>query len=49
MLASAITDAKTNFFIQCSWEKLEWDSRFKHSLAEISTDSTYPVANLGAG
>jgi hypothetical protein len=37
MLANAITDAKTNFFIQCSWELLKWRSIFKHSLAENTT------------
>jgi hypothetical protein len=33
----AITDAKTNFFIQCSWELPKWRSIFKHSLAENAT------------
>ena len=36
-LAKAITDAKTNFFIQCSWELPKWRSIFKHSLAECTT------------
>jgi hypothetical protein len=36
-LANAITDAKTNFFIQCSWELRKWRSMFKHSLAECKT------------
>jgi len=37
MLANAITDAKTIFFIQCSWELPKWRSIFKHSLAENTT------------
>jgi hypothetical protein len=37
MLASATKDAKTNFFIQCSWEMPKWNSIFKHSLTERST------------
>jgi len=37
MLANAITNAKTNFFIQCSWELPNYRSIFKHSLAEIAT------------
>jgi hypothetical protein len=28
MLASAKTDAKRNFFIQCSWENRKWESVF---------------------
>jgi hypothetical protein len=37
MLAKAITDAKTNFFMQCSWEFPKSRSIFAHSLAECST------------
>jgi len=36
-LASTITDAKTNFFIQCSWEFPKWRSIFKHPLAKRAT------------
>jgi hypothetical protein len=27
MLANAIADAKTNFFMQCSWEMRKWRSK----------------------
>jgi hypothetical protein len=37
MLANAITDAKTNFFIQCSWELPKWRSMFNHSLTDCTT------------
>jgi hypothetical protein len=34
MLANAIADAKTNFFMQCSWEIQKWKSRIAHSPAK---------------
>jgi hypothetical protein len=34
MVANAMTDAKTNFFIQCSWEIPKWKSM-------LSTRSRY--------
>jgi hypothetical protein len=37
MLANAITDAKTNFFIQCSWELPKSRLTLSHSLAEDAT------------
>jgi hypothetical protein len=37
MLANAITDAKTNFFMQCSWEFPKSRSILTHSLAESAT------------
>jgi hypothetical protein len=29
MLAKAIADAKTNFFMQCSWELPKWNGYFR--------------------
>jgi hypothetical protein len=37
MPANAITDAKTNFFIQCSWELPKWKSMLLRSLPQFST------------
>jgi hypothetical protein len=37
MLANAITDAKTNFFMQCSWELQKSRLVLTHSLAEFAT------------
>jgi hypothetical protein len=37
MLANAIADAKTNFFIQCSWELPKWRSIFTYPLAKSAT------------
>jgi hypothetical protein len=38
-LAKAITDAKTNFFIQCSWVLPKWKSKLMRSIAK----NTRPV------
>jgi hypothetical protein len=37
MLANAITDAKTNFFMQCSWEMQKSRLMLMYSLAEYAT------------
>jgi hypothetical protein len=37
MLAKAITDANTNFFMQCSWELRKSRLVLTHSLAEFAT------------
>jgi hypothetical protein len=44
MLANAITDAKTNFFIQYSWELPKWRSMFKYLLTESETALYFPTA-----
>jgi hypothetical protein len=36
-LTNAITDVKTIFFIQCSWEMPKWKSIQKRSLTECKT------------
>jgi hypothetical protein len=41
MLANAIADARTNFFMQCSWEIPKWGSK-NHSFASVG--ATVPVA-----
>jgi hypothetical protein len=35
MPANAIADAKTNFFMQCSWELPEWELQHAHSPANV--------------
>jgi hypothetical protein len=35
MPANAIADAKTNFFMQCSWELLKWKSQPAHPPAKV--------------
>jgi hypothetical protein len=35
MPANAIADAKTNLFMQCSWELSKWKSQLAHSLEKV--------------
>jgi hypothetical protein len=35
MPANAIADAKTNLFMQCSWELPKWKSKLAHSPANV--------------
>jgi hypothetical protein len=39
MLANAITDAKYNFFIQCSWELPKWRSMFMHTVHALAMEA----------
>jgi hypothetical protein len=35
MPANAIADAKTNLFMQCSWELPKWESKIAHWPANV--------------